>query len=80
MEQITQEELLQLQNIQQTQQQITTQLGQVQIQKQQLKLKKQQLLELLTQLEQESQTLSQFLESKYGQCSIDINTGQVTVI
>lgn len=79
-QQITQEELAQIQAIQQDRNKLIYQLGLIQIEKAKLKQSKAQIHQYLEDLDQDSQTLSQFLEDKYGKCSIDMSTGQITQI
>lgn len=78
--QITQEELDQLHSIQESHNSLITQLGWLEYEKIKLKQKKQELRQYLQNIEEDSQTLSQFLEQKYGRCSIDTNTGEVTLL
>ena len=76
--QITQEELDQLHSIQQSHTTLVTQLGWLEYEKVKLKQRKQELKQDLHQVQQESETVSQFLEQKYGKCSIDLSTGEIT--
>lgn len=77
---ITKEELQQLQSIQDSNNQIILELGKIELEKINLQERKYQVKQYLENIQDESQTLSQFLEQKYGKCSIDINTGQITPI
>lgn len=77
-QQLTQEELAQIQSIQQDRSNLLHQLGLIQIEKAKLKQSKAQIHQHLEDLDQDSQTLSQFLEDKYGKCSINIDTGEIT--
>jgi hypothetical protein len=76
--QITQQELDQLHFIQQSRKQTIHELGQIELEKSNLDFRKDQAIRHIQELDVESQTLSQFLEQKYGKCSIDLSTGEIT--
>ncbi len=77
---ITEQELQQLQSIQDSHNQIILELGKIELEKIKLQERKHQVKQYLENIQDESQTLSEFLEQKYGKCSIDIITGQITPI
>lgn len=77
---ITKEELQQLQSIQQSNNQIILELGKIELEKIKLNQRRYQVKQYLESLEQDSQTLSEFLQHKYGKCSINIDTGEITPI
>ena len=78
--QITQQELDQLHSNQESHNSLITQLGWLEYEKIKLKQREQELKQYLQQVQEESETLSQFLEQKYGRCSIDLSTGEITQI
>jgi small-conductance mechanosensitive channel len=69
---ITQEELQQIKNLQSQIQQITLQIGTVEIKKIQLK-------EQIIQLQQLEEKIAKDLSSKYGVGSLDMDTGKITI-
>ena len=71
--QLTQEELQQVKNLQDQVQQVTLQLGT-------LEVKKIQLKEILKDLEQEETTLAKSLSDKYGNGTLDLDTGKITLV
>lgn len=77
---ITQEELTQLQSIQRRHNEVTYELGTLEINKLRLQRKKEQLQDYFQELEEETETLSEFLQSKYGKCTVNIDTGEITPI
>lgn len=77
---ITQEELEQLQAIQKSHNKIIQELGKIEFDKLKLQERRSKIEEYLEELQQESQTLSQFLEHKYGKCTVNIDTGEITPI
>lgn len=75
---LTSEELEKLQKFQTQNNQITNSLGQIEIQKQVLESQKIDILQQLSKLQEESSELSKELQEKYGNGSIDIETGEFT--
>lgn len=80
MKKIKQEELQQLQQLQQYEKTLVQQLGLLQIQKIELKQKQKQTYKTLVAIQQQSQTLAHTLENTYGQCTIDLDTGEIAPI
>jgi hypothetical protein len=72
------EELEKLQKFQTQNNQITNSLGQIEIQKQVLESQKIDILQQLSKLQEESSELSKELQEKYGNGSVDIETGEFT--
>ena len=71
--QLTQEELQQVKNLQDQVQQVTLQLGT-------LEVKKIQLKETILNLQQAEEQLAKTLSDKYGVGTLDIDTGKITVL
>ena len=71
--QLTQEELQQVKNLQDQVQQVTLQLGT-------LEVKKIQLKETILNLQQAEEQLAKTLSDKYGVGTLDIDTGKITVV
>ena len=70
--QLTPEELQQVKDLQNQVQEITTQLGTIEVRKIQLK-------NVISNLQQEEEKLAKTLSSKYGNGSLDIDTGKLTI-
>ena len=70
--QLTPEELQQVKNLQNQVQEITTQLGTIEVRKIQLK-------NIILKLQQQEEQLAKILSDKYGNGSLDIDTGKLTV-
>ena len=70
--QLTQEELQQIKDLQDQVQQVTLQLGN-------LELKKIQLKEIVLNLQQAEEEVAKTLSNKYGNGSLDIDTGKLTI-
>ena len=70
--QLTPEELQQVKNLQEQTQQITLQLGA-------LEIKKMQLKNQVTSLQQQEEQLAKSLSDKYGNGTLDIDTGKLTI-
>jgi hypothetical protein len=75
---ISEEELQQLHSIQDRQNKIVQELGLLEIEKIKLKQKREDLEYQLEDFQEESQILMNFISQKYGDCSIDLDTGQIT--
>ena len=71
--QLTQEELQQIKDLQDQVQQVTLQLGT-------LEVKKIQLKETILNLQQAEEQLAKTLSDKYGVGTLDIDTGKITVL
>ena len=71
--QLTQEELQQVKNLQDQVQQVTLQLGT-------LEVKKIQLKDTILKLQQAEEQLAKTLSDKYGVGTLDIDTGKITVV
>lgn len=78
MKKIKQEELQQLQELQQQEKQIITQLGIIEVEKLNIKTRQREVHNMLAQIQQQSKALAQYLEQIYGKCSIDIDTGEIS--
>ena len=70
--QLTPEELQQVKNLQNQVQEITTQLGTIEVRKIQLK-------NIILKLQQQEEQLAKTISDKYGNGSLDIDTGKLTV-
>ena len=70
--QLTPEELQQVKSLQEQSQQVTIQLGT-------LEIKKMQLKDQIKNLQQQEEQLAKSLSDKYGNGSLDIDTGKLTV-
>lgn len=77
---VTTEELQSLKNIQQKRDKLTIDFGYIEVQIQELELQKEILIEFLSQLKKEEEQLSQEISGKYGKGSIDLNSGEFTVL
>jgi hypothetical protein len=76
---IREEELQQLHSLQDRQNKIIRELGLLEIEKLKLKQKRQDLEYRLEDFQEESEILMNFISQKYGDCSIDLDTGQVSI-
>ena len=70
--QLTPEELQQVKSLQEQSQQVTIQLGT-------LEIKKMQLKDQIKNLQQQEEQLAKTLSDKYGNGSLDIDTGKLTI-
>lgn len=75
---LTQEEIKQLSSFQEKRNQITFNLGQVDIQKAMLEGQRNLILEELTKLQEEENTVGKNLQEKYGDGNINLDTGEFT--
>tara|TARA_B100001094_G_scaffold62803_1_gene58672 strand:- start:453 stop:680 length:228 start_codon:yes stop_codon:yes gene_type:complete len=71
--QLTSEELQQVKGLQEQTQQVTMQLGN-------LEIKKMQLKNLISQLQQQEEQIAKTLSDKYGNGTLDIDTGKLTIV
>ena len=71
--QLTPEELQQVKNLQDQVQQITLQLGTIEVKKIQLK-------DSILKLQQQEEQIAKTLSDKYGIGTLDIDTGKITVV
>ena len=78
--QLTPEELETLQTLQTKTNQITLQFGQLYLSKNRLNEQEVQLKEILKNLEQEESTLAKSLSDKYGNGTLDLDTGKITLV
>ena len=76
--QLSQEELDNFKQLQATQQKLISRFGQVEYQLQVLEAQKDKLVESLAQLQEEEINLGRVLTEKYGNGSIDIDSGLFT--
>ena len=72
---LTQEELTELNQLQQQRQDITTDFGIVELRIQELELQKEKIIETLNQQQDQETQFGQKIQEKYGEGSININTG-----
>ena len=77
---VTPEELQSLRNLQTKRDKLTIDFGYVEFQIQELELQKESLIDLLNQLKQEESQIGQEISNKYGKGSVDLNSGEFTVI
>jgi hypothetical protein len=77
---VTTEELQSLKNIQQKRDKLTIDFGYIEVQIQELELQKEMLIEFLTQLKKEEEQISQEISGRYGKGSVDLNSGEFTVL
>ncbi len=75
---ISEQELQQLHSLQDRQNKIIRELGLLEIEKLKLKQKRQDLQYQLEDFQEESEILMNFISQKYGDCSIDLDTGEIT--
>lgn len=73
---LSQEELQQLKEFQTESNNITFTLGQIDVQKALLEGQRGEILEKLAQLQEKSNELAKQLQEKYGDGSIDLETGE----
>lgn len=73
---LTQQELQQIRNFQAKKQAITSELGEIELFKIQIKERRQNAENCLKELEQEEKTLAEYLESVYGQGTINLEQGE----
>ena len=71
--QLTPEELQQVKGLQEQTQQVTMQLGS-------LEIKKMQLKNIISQLQQQEEQIAKTLSDKYGNGTLDIDTGKLTIV
>lgn len=77
---ISPEELQTLKNLQTKRDKLTIDFGYVEFQIQELELQKESLIDFLNQLKQEEVQVGQEISNKYGKGSVDLTTGEFTVI
>ena len=77
---LTEEELVILRDYQQKQNNITFNLGNVDIQKAILEGQRSVILENLANLQEESNKSAKELQEKYGDGNVDLKTGEFTVV
>ena len=78
MKKLTQQQLQEVLDLNNNKNQITQQLGQIELQKLQLSNTKQELLELYKQLIEQEKLLGEQLQEEYGEGTINIETGEFT--
>jgi hypothetical protein len=77
---LTQEEIDSLKSIQEQNNQLIANFGQLEIAIQSLELQKEQLIEALTTLKTKENDMGKTLQDKYGNGNINIETGEFTKI
>jgi len=75
---LSQEELDSIKQLQQQQQTLIGQFGQLEYQMQLLELQKDQLVETIGKLQQEEQKIGNELTQKYGSGTVDLESGTFT--
>ena len=75
---LTQEELIQVQSLQSTRDQLTIDFGYIEFQIQELELKKESLVDALIQLKNQEIQIGKEISEKYGEGSINIAKGEFT--
>ena len=75
---LSQEELDSIKKLQEQQQGLISQFGQVEYQMQLLELQKDQLVETIGKLQQEEQKIGEELTQKYGNGTVDLGSGMFT--
>ena len=75
---LTQEELIQVQSLQSTRDQLTIDFGYIEFQIQELELKKESLVDALIQLKNQEIQIGKEISEKYGEGSINITKGEFT--
>ena len=73
---LTQEELDKLNQLHKQRQDITGDFGIVEFRIQELELQKEKIIEILNQLKDQEEQFGQKIQDKYGDGSININTGE----
>ena len=77
---LTQEEIDSLKSIQEQNNQLIANFGQLEIAIQSLELQKEQLIEALTALKTKENDMGKTLQDKYGNGNINIETGEFTKV
>jgi 3-dehydroquinate dehydratase len=75
---LTQEELNELNQLQEQRQTITGDFGIVELRIQELELQKEKIIEILNQQQDQETQFGQKIQDKYGEGTININTGEFT--
>lgn len=75
---LTQEELNELNQLQEQRQNITGDFGIVELRIQELELQKEKIIETLNQQQDQETQFGQKIQDKYGEGTININTGEFT--
>lgn len=75
---LSQKELDSIKQLQQQQQNLIGQFGQLEYQMQLLELQKDQLVETIGKLQQEEQQIGEDLTQKYGNGTVDLESGMFT--
>lgn len=77
---LSKEELEQLRGFRRQNNEITFQLGNIDIQKAILEGQRSDTLERLANLQEESNKVGKELQEKYGEGNIDLDTGEITLV
>ena len=75
---LSQEEIDAIKNLQVSQQNLITQFGQLEYQMQLLELQKDKLVEVMGELQEQEVTIGKDLNEKYGNGTVDLETGMFT--
>lgn len=78
-QQLTHEEKILLKDIQQAYENIMLELGNTEMKLQILNLKKNELIKSIEQYQKNQEEIAKSLQSKYGEGSIDIDKGEITI-
>lgn len=77
---LTTEELQAIKDLQKKKDQLTIDFGYLEVQIQELKLQKESLSSLLVDLKNQENQIGQEITTKYGKGSIDLDSGEFTII
>lgn len=77
---LTQEELQTLKNIQNKRDQLTIDLGYLELQMQELTFQKNTLINTFNQIKQEENQVGQEMEAKYGKGTVNLDSGEFTPV
>lgn len=73
---LTKDELEQIEVVRKNKETILTELGQIKLAELNLEKRLEKAEEFLTQLDQQEAELAKYIEDKYGNGTVDINTGE----
>lgn len=75
---LTNEELEQIEVVRKNKETILTELGQIKLAELNLEKRLEKAEEFLAQLDQQEAELAKYIEDKYGNGTVDVNTGEFT--
>ena len=73
---LTQEELEQIEVVRKNKETILTELGQIKLAEPNLETRLEKAEQFLTQLDEQEAELAKYLEDKYGNGTVDVNSGE----